>query len=189
MKVRTTGAVPAVLLGLLLAGCGSADAQDGEDVATLVSVKPPAPAASSAAPVPAERPLIRTDTSSEEEERLYDVWQSCLEDNGGGTGAKRKAAADAAAEPKVAQNVDPGFEERYKKAEKKCANKEPEELWERAKRLDPAYGDKLRDWVTCIRSHGIDAWESDGFLTFESLPPDNQMKKVDDCQDKAFGKG
>jgi hypothetical protein len=189
MKVRMTGAVLAVLLGVLPAGCGADDTRDGDDVATLVSVKPPAPAASSAAPVAEERPLIRTDTSPDEEQRLYDVWQSCLEDNGGGTGAKRKAAADAATGAKPAQNVDPGFEERYKKAEKKCAAKEPEEVWERAKRLDPAYGDKLRDWVTCIRSHGIDAWESDGFLTFESLPPDNQMKKVDECQDKAFGKG
>ena len=94
-------------------------------------------------------------------------------------------AADEA--PKA--NNDPALDAKYKKAEKKCVNKEPEEVWERAKRLDPAYADKLRDWVTCIRSHGIDAWESDGFLTFESLPPENQLKKVDECQDKAFGKG
>ncbi|MET0496099.1 MAG: hypothetical protein ABW000_23475, partial [Actinoplanes sp.] len=169
MNVRTTGAVLAVTLGVLLSGCSSPDKDQGSaDVASLVSVAPPKAATSSAAPVSEERPLIRTDTSSEEEERLYGVWTTCLEQNGAGKGVKRKMAADAAAaEP----NTDPGLEGRYKKAEKKCASKEPEEVWERAKRLDPAYADKLRDWVTCIRSHGIDAWESDGFLTFESLPP------------------
>jgi hypothetical protein len=188
MNVRTTGAALALAFGILLTGCGGADKGRGsDDVASLVSVAPPQPATSSAAPASEERPLIRTDTSSEEEERLYAVWTTCLEQNGAGTGTKRKMAADAAAGARP--NTDPGLEERYKKAEKKCASKEPEEVWERARRLDPAYADKLRDWVTCIRSHGIDAWESDGFLTFESLPPDNQMKKVDDCQDKAFGKG
>jgi hypothetical protein len=189
MNVRTTGAVLAVTLGVLLSGCSSPDTSQGsDDVASLVSVAPPKAAASSAAPVSEERPLIRTDTSSEEEDRLYDVWMTCLEQNGAGTGTKRKLAADAAATG-AKPNTDPGLEARSKKAEKKCAGKEPEEVWERARRLDPAYADKLRDWVTCIRSHGIDAWESDGFLTFESLPPENQLKKVDQCQDKAFGKG
>jgi hypothetical protein len=186
MNVRTIGAVLA--LGVLLSGCSSPGGQGDDDVATLVSVAPPKPATSSAAPVSEERPLIRTDTSSEEEQRLYDVWTACLEQNGAGKGEKRKMATSSAARGTQA-NTDPGLEARYKKAEKKCASKEPEEVWERAKRLDPAYADKLRDWVTCIRSHGIDAWESDGFLTFESLPPENQLKKVDACQDKAFGKG
>jgi len=188
MNVRITGAVLAVALGVLLAGCGGPDKDQGsDDVASLASAAPPGSTTSSAAPPPEERPLIRTDTSPQEEQRLYDVWQACLEQNGAGTGTKRKLAADAATGAKA--NTDPGLEARSKKAEKKCASKEPEEVWERAKRLDPAYADKLRDWVTCIRSHGVDAWESDGFLTFESLPPDSQMKKVDECQDKAFGKG
>lgn len=188
MNVRITGAALAVALGVLLSGCSGPDnGQGSDDVASLVSAAPPKPANPSAAPISEERPLLRTDTSSEEEERLYDVWTTCLEQNGAGTGAKRNAAADAAAGAKP--NTDPGLAAKYTKAEKKCASKEPEEVWERAKRLDPAYADKLRDWVTCIRSHGIDAWESDGFLAFESLPPDNQMKKVDECQDKAFGRG
>lgn len=187
MKVRVTGAVLAV--ALLLTGCsGGADDSSSDDVASVVSIKPPQPASSSAPASPAERPLIRTDTSADEEERLMQVWLGCLEKNGAGTDEKRKMAADSAAGP-VAEKVDPAFEARYKRAEKLCADKEPEQVWERAKRLDPAYADKLRDWVTCIRSQGIDAWESDGFLTFESLPPENQMKKVDACQDKAFGRG
>jgi len=185
MNVRITGAVLAVALGILLSGCSGTDDSQGDDVASLVSAAPQQ--SSSAASPSEERPLLRTDTSPEEQDRLYGVWETCLEQNGAGTGAKRKAAADAAAGAKP--NTDPGLAAKYTKAEKKCASKEPEEVWERAKRLDPAYADKLRDWVTCIRSHGIDAWESDGFLSFESLPPDNQMKKVDECQDKAFGRG
>lgn len=188
MNVRITGAVLAVALGVLLAGCSGGSGADGDDVASLVSVKPPQPSASAAAKAPAEeRPLIRTDTSSEEEDRLMDLWQACLEENGIGRNQRKQAADAAQTGPK--QNADPELAAKYTKAEKACANKEPEQVWERAKRLDPAYADKLRDWVTCIRSHGIEAWESDGFLAFESLPPDNQMKKVDECQDKAFGKG
>jgi hypothetical protein len=189
MNVRITGAVLAVSLGVLLSACGGPEnSKDGDDVASLVTVEPRQPTTSSAAPVSQERPLIRTDTSREEEKRLYDVWQACLEKNGAGTGKTRKAAAPGAPQA-MSPNVDPAAEARSKEAEKKCGNQEPEEVWERSKRLDPAYADKLRDWVTCIRSHGIDAWESDGFLSFESLPPESQMKKVDECQDKAFGKG
>jgi len=184
MNVRITGAVLAVALGILLSGCSGTDNSQGDDVASLASA---APQQSPSTATSEERPLLRTDTSSEEEDRLYGVWETCLEKNGAGTGVKRKAAADAATG--ITQNADPALAAKYKAAEKKCANKEPEEVWERAKRLDPAYADKLRDWVTCIRSHGIEAWESDGFLSFESLPPDNQMKKVDECQDKAFGRG
>ncbi|MEV6630326.1 hypothetical protein AB0M54_06195 [Actinoplanes sp. NPDC051470] len=187
MKVRITGAVLAV--ALLLTGCsGGADDSSSDDVASVVSIKPPQPSSSSAPSSSSERPLIRTDTSDDEKERLMQLWLSCLDKNGAGTADKRKLAADSTGGAAKA-NVDPAFEARYKQAEKLCANKEPEQVWERAKRLDPAYADKLRDWVTCTRSQGIDAWESDGYLTFESLPPENQMKKVDACQDKAFGRG
>ena len=184
MNVRITGAALAVALGILLSGCSGTDNSQGDNVASLVSV---APRQSPSAATSEERPLLRTDTSPEEENRLYGVWHACLEENGAGTGVKGKLVADAA--HGGTQNADPALVAKYKAAEAKCASKEPESVPERAKRLDPAYADKLRDWVTCIRSQGINAWESDGHLTFESLPPDDQMKKVDECQDKAFGRG
>jgi hypothetical protein len=185
VNLRIAGVALTVALGVLLSGCGGSDPGKGDDVASVASVAAARPSASATS---GERPLIRTDTSVEEEQRLYSVWNACLEQHGAGTGAKRKQAADAA-RGGPQPNTDPGLSAAYRKAEAACADKEPEEVWERAKRLDPAYADKLRDWVTCIRAQGIDAWESDGFLTFESLPPDDQMKKVDECQDKAFGKG
>jgi hypothetical protein len=182
MNTRLTGAALALALGALLSACSGSAADSGtgtgqDDVASLVSAAPPQ--ASTPPAATAERPLVRTDTSVEEEERMWATWQECLADNGG---PSKASLADK-------RNADLGLDAKAKKAEAACANKRPEKVWERAKRLDPAYADKLRDWVTCIRSHGIDAWESDGFLAFESLPPENQMKKVDECQNKAFGAG
>ncbi|WP_306214064.1 hypothetical protein [Actinoplanes sp. RD1] len=181
--------VPALCLSL--AACSeaapppsSSDSSGGGEVASLASV---APSASPSAP--AERPLIRTDTSSAEEDRLYQIFIDCMVANGDPDYTLKHGAESGAAPAAVAaaREGGPGAEAKRKKARKACQDKEPEEIWQRAKRLDPAYPDKLRDWVTCVRSYGIDAWEDDGFLAFESLPPDPQMKKVDECQDKVFG--
>ncbi|WP_213451265.1 hypothetical protein [Rhizomonospora bruguierae] len=168
------------LLALLLAACdrephssGSADGGTGPDVASLASASPSATAgaASTAGTAAAdEPPLIRPDTSEEEENRLQQRYNDCLVEHG--------------ANPKVRGPAEDT--KKTKAAEQACANKKPEELWERARRTDPEYADKLRDWVTCVRSHGIDAWEEDGFITFKSLPPDNQFKYVQECESKAF---
>jgi hypothetical protein len=185
MSTRLTGAGLALTLGVLLSACSGSTADSGTgtgkgDIASLASGAPQATTSSTATN---ERPLIRTDTSPEEEQRMWDAWQDCIEKNGG---APSNGAAGKGPRPAT----DPDRQDpKAMKAVEACANMEPETVWGRAKRLDPAYPDKLRDWVTCVRSHGIDAWESNGLLTFESLPPDNQMKKVDECQDKAFGTG
>ncbi|AGL16306.1 hypothetical protein [Actinoplanes sp. N902-109] len=187
MNFRTTGAALAISLGVLLTGCSSGDRDDTGDVASLTGAGS-ASSASSASPAATaeERPLIRTDTSAAEEDRLYALWQGCYKDHGFDPGEMKRAAATQ--EDGVAA-LTPERKVAWTKAEKDCANKQPEQVWERAKRLDPAYSDKLRDWITCIRAQGINAWESDGFVAYDSLPPDNELKKVDDCQDKAFGKG
>jgi len=174
MNTRLTGAAVTLALGVLLSACsGSTPGTREDNVASLASVAPAQAATSAAA---ADGPLIRTDTSEEEEERLWKTYTECLVKKGAPAKEEQRRA-------------EPGsdLDVKNKKAEAACVDQKPEQVWERAKRLDPAYADKLRDWVTCIRSHGIDAWESDGFLTFEHLPPENQMKKVDECQDKAFG--
>ena len=181
MNTRLIGAALAVALGALLSACGDSAGDSGAgDVASLASGAPPKAITASAAAE--ERPLIRTDTSAADEQRMWDAWQVCLEKNG--MPSKGQLVANARA---MKANTDKSLDSNAKKAEAACAAKEPERVWERAKRLDPKYADKLRDWVTCIRSHGIDAWENDGDVAFESLPPDDQMKKVNECQDKAFG--
>ncbi|MBQ0953055.1 hypothetical protein QMA61_36055 [Streptomyces coelicoflavus] len=88
---------------------------------------------------PAERPLIRPDTSAEEE-RIIQVCTGCLEQHGyqklegysGKVGALHKP--DSAT---LARN-----EAKFAPAQKACADKEPEELWQRAYREDPDYRDK-----------------------------------------------
>jgi hypothetical protein len=163
---------------VLLAGCGrSAPSSDGPEVATVASAGPTV----TAGPPAAERPLLRTDMSPDEKQRLYDVWQRCVTDNSGVDAQTAKRLSDGGAGLPAEQK------ERYDKAVALCAAKEPEEVWQRAKRLDPEYGDKLRDWVTCIRAYGIDAWEDNGFLAFNSLPDEQGQKHVDECENKAFG--
>lgn len=175
MTVHRPLGIAVLTLGLaLMAACGG-DKKDNaaqkDDVASIAT------GAASAGPAPSaeERPLIRTDTSAEEKERLWNEYQRCLDQHGITKERQDKAQTGGSPEEVAAVNA--------------CANKQPEQVWERAKRTDPDYNDKLRDWVTCVRAAGIDAWEHDGFLTFNSLPPADQMKKVDECQDKAFGKG
>jgi hypothetical protein len=183
---RLTGVLISVGLAVLLTACASGDKHPGgtgkDDVASLPSGG--ATTSASDKPTAQERPLIRSDSSREEQQRLEDEYERCLKEHG---------------HPQL-QNREPGNGPRVSRhgpdnppeavaAEKACANKEPERASERARRIDPKYADKLRDWVTCIRAHGIDAWESDGNLMFNSLPPDDQMQKVHECEDKAFGTG
>ncbi|WP_399896338.1 hypothetical protein ACGH7X_41200 [Streptomyces sp. BBFR51] len=136
----------------------------------------------------AERPLLRPDTSAEEEERLHQVYLSCLEQHGykklegysGKVGDPRKP--DAAT---VARN-----EEKFAPAQKACAAKEPEELWQRAYREDPQYQDKFDKWLKCMRSHGLKvapAADDPGILSFDQgLPSADMQKWVDTCEAQAF---
>jgi len=167
---------------LALAGCGrSAPASDGPQVATVASAGGSAGPSVSAGP--SERPLLRVDMSPDEKQRLYDIWMRCISDLSGVDASTAKRLSDGGAGMPAEQK------ERYDRAVATCAVKEPEEVWERAKRLDPQYADKLRDWVTCIRAAGIDAWEDNGFLAFNSLPDEQGQRHVDECQKKAFGTG
>jgi hypothetical protein len=169
--------VPLAALALL-AGCSQpASSENGPEVATVASAGPTVAASPSAA----ERPLVRSDMSADEKQRLFDVWQRCLVDNSGADLDTQKRLSDGGA------GLPPEQKERYDKAVALCASKEPEQVWQRAKRLDPQYGDKLRDWVTCIRAFGIDAWEDNGYLAFNSLPDEKGQKHVDECESKAFG--
>ncbi|MDG4773400.1 hypothetical protein [Solwaraspora sp. WMMD792] len=135
---------------------------------------------------PAERPLIRPDTSPEEEQRLYDVYQRCLEDNGlpkparvpeGGGDSPMAAAGPESAEEQAAA----------RKAAEACASLEPEELWERSMRLDPTYRDKLQVWVKCLQDRGVDAYaEGDSLMLNDGLPPGNE---IEECEAEAFIEG
>jgi hypothetical protein len=161
-----------------LSACGAESASGDEpNVATVAGASAGAsvPVVSASATAE-ERPLIRTDTSAEEEDRFYEVWIACLEANGlprKETGLQASVSAEVEA-----------------KAQTACSSKHPESVWERAKRLDPQYADKLHVWVACLRSHGIKANEDNGFVSFEDgLPSGSKEQWIDKCQDEAFGKG
>lgn len=132
-----------------------------------------------------ERPLIRPDTSQEEEERLWQVYYDCLAQQG----------------LKLAKNEGEGYEGTYKgiaeqdqkkvqAAKKGCAAKEPETLPERASREDPKYQDKYDKWLDCMRSHGLKveaAPDQPGTFGFtEGLPPESKAKWIRKCEAEAF---
>ncbi|WBC18711.1 hypothetical protein O7543_17465 [Solwaraspora sp. WMMA2080] len=161
----------------LSAGCGGGDgntsatgargsAGDAGDsgVASIVGSAGP-----DASPSPqAERPLIRPDTSAEEQERLMNLWLQCFEDNGVSE-MERKTRADT---PQVRQVAED------------CAPLEPERLWQRSLRLDPEYPDKLLAWAECLQDRGVDAFVDGDFLSLaDGLPAGTE---VEDCEAEAF---
>ncbi|KES04929.1 hypothetical protein BU52_23090 [Streptomyces toyocaensis] len=136
-------------------------------------------------PAKAERPLIRPDTSEEEEWRLVQVYYDCLAKQG----------------LKMAKNHGGEYEGTYKgileqdpakitAANKVCGGKEPETLPERAARNDPEYHDKYDKWLTCMRSHGLKVQatpDEPGVFAFEEgLPPESKAKWVKKCEAEAF---
>lgn len=181
----------------LLAACGG----DGQDpaaaggtatgasgstgdggVATIVGSTAP-----DASPSPsAERPLIRPDTSPEEEQRLYDVYQQCLEDNGLPTHVR--VPQDSGDSPLAAGAPETAEEQAAaRRAAEACASLEPEATWERSLRLDPEYPDKLRAWAKCLQDRGVDAFVDGDYLSLtDGLPPGNEIKE---CEAKVFIEG
>ncbi|MDX3319693.1 hypothetical protein PV415_22565 [Streptomyces sp. ME03-5684b] len=136
----------------------------------------------------AERPLIRPDTSAEEEDRLIQVYTSCLEQHGY---KKLEGYSGKVGDPNKPDSATLARNEaRFAPAQKACAAKEPEELWQRAYREDPEYQDKFDKWLKCMRSHGLEVAPSPddpGTFSFEDgLPPVNEEKWVDKCEAEAF---
>lgn len=169
LRLVRPAAVAVALCVVGLAGaCGGQNPSGGgsPQVASAVSEKPGE--SRPAAPAPSERPLVRPDATVEERAALTQPWDACMKKEGANSGDKLRT--------------------HYEAAMKKCEYLRPEEPWERAKRLDPNYLDKLDQWVSCAKSKGIGVTaDSGGFLSFaHGLPPDNQMKLLNECQIKAF---
>jgi hypothetical protein len=168
--VRPAAVVVTLCAVGLAGGCGgqSQSAGGSPQVASAVSEKPGSTPA--AAPSPSERPLIRPDATTEERAALNQPWDACMKKEGANSGDKLRT--------------------HYAEASKKCEYLNPEEPWERAKRLDPGYLDKFDRWLSCAKSKGIAVSGSSdppGFLEFAGgLPPDNQQKLLNECQMKAF---
>jgi hypothetical protein len=171
-------AVAAAAIGsvALLAGCAGASGStplDGTRRSSAVaSIKPSAAAAISTTQAAAgDRPLIRSDMSDADTARLYQVYYDCL-----------MAHAPGLSTPQAMKNPPAA-------AAAACASKQPEEAWQRARRLgDPKYLDEVHTWAACLTAHGIRAYEQDGNLELQDgLPPASSSQWLNKCQAQAFG--
>ncbi|MCX4907001.1 hypothetical protein [Streptomyces sp. NBC_00878] len=169
-------------LALITACSGeSGSAKSAEDKG-VASVTEPS-GKSSQAPAQAERPLIRPDTTEEEETRLGQLYQECQAQHG-------LAKYMIKNEDGTWKGYKGGNDELWEKAKKACASKEPETLPQRAAREDPEFQDKNEKWLKCMRSHGLKvsaAADNPGMIAFDDgLPPDSQMKWIKKCEADAF---
>ncbi|ASQ99829.1 hypothetical protein [Streptomyces sp. 11-1-2] len=138
--------------------------------------------------VQVERPLIRPDTSKEEEWRLTQVHLDCLSQQGLKMIKNKGGETDG-----TYKGIDTRAEKNQNKiaaAKKVCAAKEPETLPQRAAREDPEYQDKYDKWLKCMRSHGLKVSatpDQPGIFSFdEGLPPADKEKWVKKCEAEAF---
>lgn len=183
---RTSSLVSAAILAVvLLAGCGGTAAEPaGAGSATIPSVAsiPRSSSAPSASPTPtANRPLIRNDTSTEEVERLFAVWSSCLEDQGVPVAAGKGGISN-----------DPETRGRYKTELATCQSKEPEQLIDRYKREHPQqFQAQLRKFIKCMKSEGQkiifippDGWGVTDEQASSGFSPDNRA--ITKCESQAY---
>ena len=185
--VRCLTAVTALASFTLITACGGEPepAKSAEDKG-VASVTQPGDKQSQTpeqSPAQAERPLIRPDTTEEEEWRLVQVHQECQ--------------ALYGLEPYMIKNDDGswkgykgGNDKLWKEALKACASKEPEPLPARVAKEDPNWKDKYRKWLKCMESHGMDVeptWDTPGYFAFtHGLPPVSKTKWIKKCEAEAY---
>ncbi|GIF23897.1 hypothetical protein BJ973_004510 [Actinoplanes tereljensis] len=177
-----------IAVGLcLLAGCGGTDTTDSPGVASIAQPTASASAEEKSpaeAKAPAERPLIRSDASEEEQTRLRDVYIDCLWANGFPRQGAVKGANGGYPADLTDFDLAPGVVEKIKK---ECGAKEPELPIQRAKRLDPHYADHVEANVRCLNQHGLKAVvENDAPALVNGLPSQSDGHWLDDCEREAF---
>jgi hypothetical protein len=143
-----------LLLGLLLAGCGSSggnSAPGAEPVASLASVAAPATTSAPGTPTedPAGRPQMRLDDSPQRRDRLIAAWDACLIEHGAKTRANTRAAGVAGAPARTVVEPVPVS------ASKPCQDKLPLLPPELEPGLNPHYRDDWKAEVACLREHGV----------------------------------
>ncbi|MEV0395086.1 hypothetical protein [Polymorphospora rubra] len=92
--------------------------------------------------------MIRPDATEGDIQLLWNGWGRCLEDAGV---PMNKDAAGNYGKP------DGDLYGQYRPAADKCAVKQPESWMDRERRSDPAFADRLRDAVDCLKEKGYQA--------------------------------
>jgi hypothetical protein len=168
----------ATLTLLSVAGCGQPAQPTGAatpDVATLVTATATAQASASAAA--SERPVIRPDATSADEERLYAAWAQCLRDNGMVFVGKPNPSVNDMEKPENAAFV------------RACASKEPESWQAKDARTDPHYADHMRAELQCVKAKGISAnlvGDPLGLVLTDDRQVARAMDIVAACEREAF---
>ncbi|MFI0978150.1 hypothetical protein ACH4SP_14275 [Streptomyces sp. NPDC021093] len=128
------------------------------------------------------RPQRRLDTSDEEEQRMWNTYNSCLKDNGvkmqqGMVVGSGETPVEGPREPKAAYE--------------KCLIKLPLMPPEMDPKTNPRYQDDFTEWVRCINEGGVgvkaladgSGWTYTGDL---KMPGAQAHKIENDCKVKAF---
>ena len=179
--------LPAVALAVtgLISACSdtSAPTTTSNSVASVPHSSASVPVRTTTA-TEVEGPLIRYDTSEEEEDRLHRAYLLCLRAQG------LPIPLDQDGNPINKFRADP---KKNKKELAACASKEPETVPDREKRKNPGvYQDHLRQWVKCMQDKGQkvvlippDGWGTSDEVTASGWTPDFRI--VNRCQNKVFG--
>ncbi|WP_282082200.1 hypothetical protein [Streptomyces tendae] len=204
-RLRALAAGLAVVAGMSLAACGSgedAEAGSGKSVDSLASGSPTGkePASKDEArdsAVDAKRPQLRLDTSEEEEQRLTDAYNACLQAHGVPMNTKRAAIAGAKqAAPEQGRADAP----KYRPAYEACLVKLPLQPPETTPEGNPHFADDFRAYVDCLQHKGMKihlvadtsvsadglSWTYDKDTT-GTLPESGVPEAEQSCSLEAFG--
>ncbi|OIJ95690.1 hypothetical protein BIV24_08525 [Streptomyces colonosanans] len=149
-----------VAAGMTLTACGGGDgagSSSGKGVDTLQSGAPAGKSTASKggahdSAVDAKRPQLRLDTSLEEEQRLSDAYNACLQAHGVPMNTERAAAAGAKqAAPKVSEKDN----SKYQAAYDACLVKLPLRPPETSPETNAHYADDYRAYVKCLQHRGM----------------------------------
>lgn len=186
--VRVAVSAGVLVLLAALAGCGTdpAAGPPGPPVANLPQATPSGTATSPPQPgAESDRPQLRLDSSDEEVDRLWAAYNACLKNNGHKMNPGRGPDA-VDMEDKSPQSLA---------ANRACANTLPRQPPELDEATNPDYQDDYRDYITCLRSHGMKihavepfgtGWTYDDNAT-TALSSDEQTTVDKNCTREAFG--
>ncbi|CAL9517899.1 hypothetical protein SUDANB140_03790 [Streptomyces sp. enrichment culture] len=147
--------------------------------------------------VDAKRPQLRLDTSDEEEQRLRDAYNACLQAHGVPMNTKRAALAGAKQAAPQQGRADAA---KYRPAYEACEVKLPLQPPETRPESNPDYADDYRAYVKCLQKKGMKihlvqdtsvsadglGWTYDEDTT--GTLPDSEVLEADrSCSLEAFG--
>ncbi|WBB71908.1 hypothetical protein O7602_19465 [Micromonospora sp. WMMD1128] len=186
MRTKLPVAVLAVSLGVL-AGCAAlprkAEPAGRPEVATLESSSAAAPAATAPAPV---APVIRPDTTTEEQNRMNQPWLQCLKKEGVPTRTTADGLLDlAGGDTNETNGRILANEPRYVQA---CGKLRPVLAPELDEDKNPYWADDNENYHRCVVANGKPLVKKDGRWVpgpgFNDWAPNEAMEL--ECQAKSF---